>query len=108
MCAAIGSAQTISDADLFCKIELFTRGKGKPVTPEFRACESLKDPSDVKIKSYEECKHRALEKAEACLKRLKKADQVAVTGHFTQKLSVSQDSTKFTCELGTDGVSACP
>lgn len=96
---------TVSTPDLLCKVSGFDSRKGKDV---FKKCDSLKESNESKVKSLEECKARATDKAKQCLKMVKSADQILVKGKFTEKFSVSSKSTAFVCELDSKGGQSCP
>lgn len=96
----------VSQAEQVCRVEQFVAKKAKGGA---KACDSLRDTAEVKVKSMEVCKQRALDKAAECLKRLAEgAEQVSVFGKLTEKFKVSSTSTKFTCEVDKLGGSACP
>jgi hypothetical protein len=98
-------AVTVSAPDLFCTIEGFSSRKVKDA---FKKCESLKDKAQTKVKSLEECKTRATDKAKNCLKVDTSTDQIVVKGKFVEKFSVSSKSTTFNCELDNKGGQSCP
>lgn len=93
--------------DTFCKIESFGVQKGKAPKDNFKKCDSLKDKNDVLVKSMAECKQLALTKGQECLK-FSGADELAVTGKFIEKFSVSFNSTSFTCALSKGAGNECP
>ncbi len=106
VCAAQAQEVTVSAPDLFCKVEQFSSRKVK--SNPFKRCDSLKDSANVKVKSLEDCKARATGKAGDCLKLVTSTEQILVKGKFTEKFSVSEKSTSFTCEMDSKGGQSCP
>lgn len=99
---------TLVDAELKCKVDQFVSRTGAVTTAQLKPCDRFKDGKEVKVKSMDECKQRAMEHGAKCLKLLKTAPQISVRTKFYQQFAHSQDSTTFTCELDKGGGSACP
>lgn len=107
---ALGFAQQdvkLVNPDTFCKVDQFGAQKGKAASGNFKKCESLKDKTEIAVKSLFECKQRALTKGEECLK-LAAAIDLAAGGKFIEKFSVSFNSTNFTCAVSQGAGNACP
>ncbi len=97
----------VLESQFFCKTDSFSSREGKVKAAELKKCSSLVEGAESPVKNGQECKNRAVEKGEACLKRIK-GDQVSVTVKLTEKFGQNANFNSFTCEVDRGGNTACP
>ncbi|NJL25483.1 MAG: hypothetical protein HC902_10135 [Calothrix sp. SM1_5_4] len=100
-------AQPATEGQTTCMITQFVQKKGKPGAA-VKKCDRLKDVEATPVKSIQECKDRAVRKADECLALAAGIEQLSVSGRFAEKVGVTEQGTKFTCEKDRLGGLACP
>lgn len=98
----------ISESKFFCKTDQFLSRTGKVKAADLKKCGSLLENAETAVKNTEECRTRAMEKGEACLKRLNGAEQISVKMKLTEKFGQNANLNSFTCEIDKNGGTACP